>query len=170
VLNTFAYTCGFTVAAASGGAAETVSVDISPKSLDWGRRNLATNGLPLEPHQFVRSDVFEYYRRAGRRGRHFDLIVLDPPTFSRARRTRRVFSIIADLEPLVAGALSLLEANGLVLLCTNRRETTHEQLLRCIAGPVAAARRRYELVAFSELPEDFRGDPDYAKSVLVRVR
>ncbi|MBU1247574.1 MAG: class I SAM-dependent methyltransferase, partial [Proteobacteria bacterium] len=83
VLNAFAYTCAFSVATALGRAAATISVDVSKKCLEWGKRNFAANGLDLTAHKFICSDIFDYYRRAGRQGRRFDLIILDPPTFGR---------------------------------------------------------------------------------------
>ena len=167
VLNAFAYTCGFTVAAGIGGAAMTVSVDVSRKFLEWGKRNLGANGLPLDDHRFICSDVFDYYRRARRQGHRFDLIVLDPPTFSRTKNPRRVFSVTEDLDRLVADAVGLLEPDGRLLLCTNHRATPIGDLERAAAS--VAGGRRYEVIARPELPEDFRGDPDYAKSLLVRI-
>ena len=78
VLNLFAYTCGFSVAAAAGGAASTVSVDLSPKALEWGRANFALSHLDPSDHQFIKSDAFDYLRRAARQGKRFDIIILDP--------------------------------------------------------------------------------------------
>ena len=84
-LNCFAYTCSFSVAAAVAGA-KTVSVDLSQKSLERGRQNFALNNLPVTGHQFIAEDVFEVFPRLARKGKKFDLIVLDPPTFSRSHR------------------------------------------------------------------------------------
>jgi len=169
VLNTFAYTCAFTVAAAIGGAAATVSVDVSRRFLEWGKRNLAANGLALERHRFICSDVFDYYRRAARQGQRFDLVILDPPTFGRARQPRRVFVLAEDLERLVAEALPLLDPRGCLVLSVNHRGTSARRLEQVVA---AAARERGRKIAHIEHPappEDFRGDPDAAKSVLVRL-
>lgn len=169
VLNLFAYTCGFTVAAARGGAPATVSVDISKKSLEWGRRNLATNGVPLDTHRFICDDAFAYYRRAARQGQRFDFIVLGPPTFARQRATRGVFSLADDLERLVAGALTLLDPDGLLHLSVNHRGTTLERLERVVTEAARAAGRTCTVIARPALPDDFCGDPDYAKSVLFRI-
>jgi len=167
VLNAFAYTCGFSVAAALGGATATVSVDLSGKCLDWGRRNFAANGIEPAAHSFIRSDIFDYYRRAHRCGRRFDLIILDPPTFARSRRPRRVFTVAADLERLIAGAVELLNPGGYLLLATNHRGTSRQRLERLAAQ--AAGRRPLQVAERPGLPLDFRGDADYAKTVLVRV-
>jgi 23S rRNA (cytosine1962-C5)-methyltransferase len=169
VLNLFAYTCAFSVAALAGAAAEIVSVDLSRKFLDWGRRNVLANlpadqaALESRRAEFVCSDVFEYYRRAARQGRRFDLVILDPPTFSRQKRSRRVFSIERDLDRLVRGAVELLDRGGVLLLCCNHRATTPERL--AAAARAAAGARLRRAVETPGLPADFRGDPDYAKSL-----
>src|SRR5712671_2443234 len=82
LLNCFAYTCSFSVAAASAGA-QTVNVDLSKKSLERGRRNFALNSLSTEGHKFIADDVRPVMRRLARRGEKFEMIILDPPTFSR---------------------------------------------------------------------------------------
>jgi 23S rRNA (cytosine1962-C5)-methyltransferase len=169
VLNAFAYTCGFSVAAALGGAAATVSVDLSVKSLEWGRRNFATNGQALDGHFFIASDVFDYYRRAARQGRTFDLVTLDPPSFSRTRRPRRAFAIVEDLDRLIDGVLPLLVPGGYLLLCSNHRRLSRRALENAVTHAAERARRRAALVEAPPLPGDFAGDPDFAKSVLFRA-
>src|SRR5204863_10111306 len=99
VLNCFAYTCSFSVAAATTGA-RTVSIDVSRKSLDRGRHNFALNGLPLVGHGFIADDVLEVVPRMARRGDKFDLILLDPPTFSRST-AGRTFQVESDFERLL---------------------------------------------------------------------
>jgi 23S rRNA (cytosine1962-C5)-methyltransferase len=79
VLNTFAYTCAFSVCAALGGA-KTTSLDLSRKYLDWGRRNFELNGLDPAAHDFIFGDCFEWMRRLVKKGRLFDAVLLDPPT------------------------------------------------------------------------------------------
>ena len=167
VLNAFAHTCGFTVAAGVGGATMTVSVDVSRKTLEWGKRNLTANGLPLDDHKFICSDIFDYYRRARRQGLRFDLIVLDPPTFSRAKKPRRVFSLPEDLDRLLEGAVELLDPGGYLLLCTNHRATSVKRLEQGVRA--AAGGKRCEVIARPKLPDGFHGDPSYAKSILVRT-
>ena len=167
VLNAFAYTCGFSVSAALGGAREVVSVDVSRKYLEWGRRNFAANDLPIEAHRFISSDIFDYYKRATRQGLAFDLIVLDPPSFSRAKRPKRVFVLEDDLERLAAGAVALLVPGGHLLLATNQRGIARRRLEQGVLR--AAGSRPVTVVERPKLPTDFPGDSDYAKSILVRV-
>jgi 23S rRNA (cytosine1962-C5)-methyltransferase len=169
VLNAFAYACGFTVAAALGGAAATVSVDISRKALEWGKRNLAANGLALDAHRFMCADVFDYYRRAARQGQRFDLVILDPPTFARVKKTGRVFTLATDLPRLVAGALELLDAGGILHLSVNHRGTSLRALQAMVRHAARARDRRAALLEGPPPPEDFPGDPDFAKSVWLRM-
>lgn len=163
VLNTFAYTCAFGVAAALGGAA-TVNLDLSRQTLDWGRRNYRLNGLDDGDHDFLHGDAFEWMRRLAKRGRRFDVIVLDPPTFSRDRKGK-VFRVEKDYPELLELALGLLGGRGVVLACTNCRalsERAFEGLLRKGLGG------RHAGLEFAEMPPDFRGDP-YLKSCWITV-
>ncbi len=117
MLNTFAYTCSFSVAAALAGA-ETVSVDLSKKSTDRGRANFALNGLDTAAHRFIADDVLDVLPRLARRGEKFDAIILDPPTFSRGNKDRK-WQIEHDLESLLLAAIELASPKARVLLSTN---------------------------------------------------
>lgn len=167
VLNTFAYTCGYSVAAAVGGAVGVDSVDVSKRYLEWGKANLTANAIDLEPHRFFCSDVFDFYARARRQGRMYDLIILDPPTFARLRRPKRTFVLAEQLNRLVEGAVDRLAPKGIILLSTNHREISHDRLAEALAR--AAARRPCTILDRPPLPLDFRGDPDYAKIVLAEI-
>jgi 23S rRNA (cytosine1962-C5)-methyltransferase len=117
MLNCFAYTCSFSVAAASAGA-NTLSVDLSRKSLERGRENFILNKLPLAGHRFMANDVFEVLPRLARRSEKFDMIILDPPTFSRSRRGR-AFQVESDFERLLFAALEVAGRDTRILLSTN---------------------------------------------------
>lgn len=119
VLNLFAYTCSFTVAAAAGGARHSVSVDISKRALEGGASNLARNGLAAPCHELVCDDVQRWVARAGRGNQRFDLIILDPPSFGTSPWGR--FSAVRDYRDLAAASLSLLKDGGWLLACTNHR-------------------------------------------------
>jgi 23S rRNA (cytosine1962-C5)-methyltransferase len=117
VLNTFAYTCSFSVVAALAGG-QTLSVDLSKKSLDRGRENFALNGLTDGGHRFLADDALDVLPRLERRGEKFDAIVLDPPTFSLGNGGRR-WKVEEDMEELVMMALALAAPNASVLISTN---------------------------------------------------
>jgi 23S rRNA (cytosine1962-C5)-methyltransferase len=117
LLNTFAYTCSFSVVVGLAGG-QTLSVDLSKKSLDRGRENFALNGLADTGHRFLADDALDALPRLERRGEKFDAIVLDPPTFSRGNGGRR-WKVEEDLEELVMMALGLAAPNASVLVSTN---------------------------------------------------
>lgn len=117
MLNTFAYTCSFSVAAALAGA-ETVSVDLSKKSVDRGRANFALNALDPARHSFIADDVLDVLPRLVRRGEKFDTIILDPPTFSRGNKGRK-WQVEQDFENLLLTAIELATPKARILLATN---------------------------------------------------
>jgi 23S rRNA (cytosine1962-C5)-methyltransferase len=166
VLNAFAYTCGFSVAAAKGGAASVASIDLSKRYLEWGKRNFAANNLTFDAHRFYCSDYFEFLKRARRQNLVFDLAILDPPTFSRRRRPAAVFELRAVLPRLVAETIERLDVGGYLFLATNDRQLRLETLEG--ATRIVAPQRRCTVTARPALPHDFAGDPEYAKSILVR--
>ncbi|HEX8076604.1 MAG TPA: class I SAM-dependent methyltransferase, partial [Chthoniobacterales bacterium] len=117
LLNCFAYTCSFSVAAATVGAT-TVSVDLSKKSLARGRENFALNSLPTTDHRFLADDVMTVLPRLARRGEKFDVIILDPPTFSRSHRGH-TFQVEQDFEGLLLAAMEVATRDARILLSTN---------------------------------------------------
>ncbi len=120
VLNTFAYTCGFGVAALVGGAARALNLDISRRILDWGERNYTLNGLHAVKTDFVAGDVFDWLRRFARRGQRFDIVILDPPSFSTTRASR--FSVERDMAGLVALAAAATQPGGWLVAATNHHQ------------------------------------------------
>lgn len=126
VLNCFAYTCSFSVAAASVGA-QTTNVDLSKKSLERGRENFALNDLSTDGHQFIADDVRSVLRRFERREDKFDMIILDPPTFSRTKGGA-AFHVERDFEDLIAAALEVADRGAKIFLSTNC-ETLNDRAL-----------------------------------------
>lgn len=122
VLNLFAYTGSFTVAAGLGGAASTTTVDLSGPYLDWARRNLRHNGLTGGEHELIQADVLDWLSQAAReRRRTWELIVLDPPPFSTSKQMRGDFRIQRDHPRLLNDALALLAPGGVLYFSTNFR-------------------------------------------------
>jgi 23S rRNA (cytosine1962-C5)-methyltransferase len=117
VLNTFAYTCAFSAAAAVEGA-ETLSVDLSKSSLNRGRRNFELNGLDPSGHRFLADDVLAVLPRLAARGELYDAIILDPPTFGRSS-PKRAFRAERGYEDLIAAALACAAPGAALLLSTN---------------------------------------------------
>ena len=152
LLNCFAYTCSFSVVAASAGA-QTVNVDLSKKSLERGRQNFVLNSLSTEGHQFIADDVRPVLRRLARRGQKFDMIMLDPPTFSRTKGGD-AFHVEKDFEELIVLALDLIEREGRILLSTNC-ETLNEQALERFSRYCLKLSRRSGVFHRQPAPIDF---------------
>ena len=99
-LNLFSYTGSFTVYAATGGAIYSETVDLSNTYLDWAKRNFQLNNMDLNQHQIVRADVFQYLQDAAKQNKQFDLIVLDPPSFSNSKKMLDILDIQRDQAKL----------------------------------------------------------------------
>jgi 23S rRNA (cytosine1962-C5)-methyltransferase len=162
ILNAFAYTCAFGVAAAAGGAS-TTNVDLSRRFLDWGKRNYELNKFAAENHEFLVGDVFDWLKRFRKQGKKFDLVVLDPPTFSRDRRSK-VFRVQDDYGRLVELASECLDHKGTLLCCTNFRGVSLPQFLRLLKSSVD----RPSKTSQGSMPPDFTGE-QYLKSVWLHL-
>jgi 23S rRNA (cytosine1962-C5)-methyltransferase len=139
LLNSFAYTCSFSVSAAHVGAT-TLNIDLSKKSLGRGRENFALNSLSTMGHSFIADDVMEVLPRLARKGEKFDVIILDPPTFSRSPGGK-TFHVENDFEKLLVDSLELAERDSHVLLSTNC-STLREHALEVMARYGLKAARR----------------------------
>jgi 23S rRNA (cytosine1962-C5)-methyltransferase len=170
ILNTFAYTCGFSVCAAKAGARVT-SLDLSKKYLEWGKRNFALNALDPAAHDFIFGDTFDWLRRLAKKRRAFDVIVLDPPTFSQSKE-HGTFRADKDYGKLVAAALPVLQPDGVLLASTNAAEWPPEEFLADVETAVHAAKRKVLRKHYVPQPPDFpisRDEPAYLKTVWLRV-
>lgn len=145
VLNTFAYTGSFTVYAAAGGANKTYSVDLSKTYCEWIKKNLALNGLPLDKNWIFKMDTLEFFKYAKKKGLSFDVIIIDPPTFSKNKGG--TFSVERDHPRLLNEALELLNKGGFILFSNNCQgfRLQKEKLHPCRVRP------------FNLTPEDFKG-------------
>ena len=147
-LNLFAYTGSFSVYAATGGAAASETVDLSNTYLDWARRNFELNGIDEARHQIVRADVFQYLQAAAQAGKPFDLIVMDPPSFSNSKKMLDILDIQRDHQKLIDGAMALLASDGLLFFSNNLRSFALDE----------AVAQKYAVKEISKqsVPEDFR--------------
>jgi len=170
ILNTFAYTCGFSICAAQVGARVT-SLDLSKKYLEWGKRNFALNGLDAAAHDFIYGDTFDWLRRLAKKGRAFDAVVLDPPTFSQSKENG-TFRAEKDYGKLVAAALPVLKSDGVLLASTNAADFSPEDFLADIETAVRAAKRKILKRHYVPQPPDFpisRDEPAHLKTVWMMI-
>ena len=151
LLNTFAYTCSFSVVAAMVGA-ETVSVDLSKKSIDRGRENFALNNLDATKHRFYADDVLDVLPRLARQHEQFDVIILDPPTFSRGHKGRR-FQVEQDLETLLLAAFEVAAPRAKILLSTNCTRLDRRALEAIARFACKTTRRAADFHAEPPLPD-----------------
>ena len=158
MLNTFAYTGAFSVAAAMAGA-ETTTLDLSQPYLDWAKRNFSHNHLDPAAHHFCKGDTFHWLRRFAKQGRTFDGIVLDPPTFSRDEKGK-VFRVEENFGELAALAADLLTPGGWILCSTNCRNLG----LNDFQKQLRSAFKRPMSSRHASMPADFTDEP-YLKSV-----
>ena len=121
VLNLFGYTGAFTVYAAGGGARASTTVDLSNTYLKWAADNLALNDLAGSAHALVRADVGRWLQEAIDARERYDLIVVDPPTFSNSKMMHGIFDVQRDHPKLISEAFALLERGGGLLFSTNAR-------------------------------------------------
>jgi len=137
VLNLFAYTCSLSVCAAKGSASQVDSVDLSNTYLEWGRINFALNGLQahdvvesgsftlgssaLSGLNLIRGDVLQFINHARKNGLRWDLIILDPPSFSNSKKMRDMLDLRRDHLELIRKGLSLLSPGGTLWFSTNAK-------------------------------------------------
>jgi 23S rRNA (guanine2445-N2)-methyltransferase / 23S rRNA (guanine2069-N7)-methyltransferase len=158
-LNLFCYTGTFTVYAARAGAVSSVSVDLSKTYLDWAARNLALNAIDPSKHLLVRADVRRWLDETDQ---SFDLVVLDPPTFSNSKAMEGTFDVQRDHEALVGATMRRLAPEGILVLSTNARRFRLAEGLQ--------ARFSVEEITGRTVPEDFRHGPVPHRCWLIRHR
>jgi 23S rRNA (guanine2445-N2)-methyltransferase / 23S rRNA (guanine2069-N7)-methyltransferase len=153
-LNLFAYTGSATVHAAVGGAKSTTTVDMSNTYLNWAKQNLALNPSQGR-HEFIQADCLEWLAIEAEQTqrRQYDLIFLDPPTFSNSKRMADVFDVQEDHVKLITHAASLLTADGILYFSTNfRRFKLDSEALTALALQV-------ENISSASIPDDFERNP-----------
>lgn len=147
VLNLFCYTGSFSVYAAAGGASQVVSVDLSKTYLQWAERNMLINFENYETAQFVHADVLQYLKTLSPQS--FDLIVLDPPTFSNSKRMKDILDVQRDHVELINDCLQILSNGGTLYFSTN--------YTKFILDAAALEARQISDITKATTPFDFTG-------------
>jgi len=153
-LNLFAYTGTASVYAAGSGALSTLTVDLSQTYLSWAKRNMVMNGFSGEQHQFVRADVLEWIEEASKSGEGYDLIFVDPPTFSNSKSMgANTWSVQRDHVVLLSQVARLLAPGGKAVFSCN---------LKNFKPDVALLREQgigISDITAQTIPEDFKRNP-----------
>ena len=162
-LNLFAYTGSASVHAAAGGARSTLTVDLSQTYLDWARRNMALNGFGGPEDRFERVDAVTWVSQARRAGMRFDLVFVDPPTFSNSKSMgKRTWDVQRDHAELLIGVSRLLSEEGVAVFSCNLRSFK----------PDLEKLEKYgveiEDITAETIPHDFERNPKIHHCYLVR--
>jgi 23S rRNA (guanine2069-N7)-methyltransferase len=120
-LNLYCYTATFSCYAAKGGARTTLSVDRSQTVIRWARQNMELNGIPREKNTLVQADIFDFLQNAKRKGRRFNLAVVDPPSYSTTRVREDEFDISKDHPKLLAAVVEVMGSGATILFSTNHQ-------------------------------------------------
>ncbi|HVR75915.1 MAG TPA: class I SAM-dependent rRNA methyltransferase [Planctomycetota bacterium] len=169
VLNTFAYTGSLSVAAALGGAAEVTSVDLSSGVLKWARENFRLSSLDPEDarYRFVEDDVLRFCRSEKARGAAYDMVILDPPTYSAARAAG--WSMKNDYPDLIAAATDLLPPGRPGFLWASANVQRARALSRHIEEGMGKRRREVKVLETGGLPPDYPTPLEYPEARYLEV-
>lgn len=149
-LNLFAYTGAGSVHAASGGAASTLTIDMSKTYLEWARRNMMLNGFTGGEHAFLQANCVEWLENASPKQK-FGLIFLDPPSFSTSKRMKSVFDVQRDHVMLIRNCMKILEPDGVLVFSNNLRRFRMD--FDALSG------YSIEDISRKTLPKDFERNP-----------
>jgi 23S rRNA (cytosine1962-C5)-methyltransferase len=153
VLNLFAYTGAFSVAAAASGASLVTSVDASPGYSEWGKTNFGANRLNPKQHEFIVGDCLEVLAELARRKKHYDIILMDPPSFSTTAKSR--FTTRGGTSDLVAATLPLLTDGGLLIASSNHQKVDLADYLKELRRGALQAASDLRVISLYGQPEDF---------------
>lgn len=147
VLNLYCYTATASLQAIAHGAAQSVSVDMSRTYLDWAQKNYSLNQVDIGQHRLIRADCLEWLDTAKKDKKCFDVIFIDPPTFSNSKRLDKEFDIQRDHVQLLNAAAKLLAKDGVILFSNNFRRFKLDE--KGLTGLQA------EDISLKTIPEDF---------------
>ncbi|MFC7319637.1 class I SAM-dependent rRNA methyltransferase [Halobacillus campisalis] len=167
VLNMFSYTGAFSVFAALGGASHTTSVDLANRSYAKTIENFSLNGIDFEAHDIVVEDVFQYFKYAKRKNKLFDLIVLDPPSFARSKKT--LFKAEKDYTNLLKETIAITEKRGTIVASTNCSTFNMKKFKSFVDTAFKEMNVKFRIEWEYSLPQDYKTLPEYAEGNYLKV-
>src|SRR5450631_47985 len=153
VLNLFAYTGAFSVAAAAAGASLVTSVDASPGYTEWAKANFGANRLNPKQHEFIVGDCLEVLTDLARQKKMYDIILMDPPSFSTTTKSR--FTTRGGTSDLVAASLPLLTTGGLLIASSNHQKVDLADYLKELRRGALQSASELRVISLYGQPEDF---------------
>ncbi len=167
VLNTFSYTGAFSVFAAVGGAVKTTSVDLANRSLSKTVEQFSLNGIDSDSQDIIVEDVFHYFKYAVKKQLAYDMVILDPPSFARSKRT--IFSAEKDYKDLLKEAISITKDEGIIVASTNSSSFNMKKFKTFIDQAFRETNRKYQLVEEFSLPKDFKIIKEFPEGNYLKV-
>ena len=167
VLNLFSYTGAFSLHAAKAGAREVVAVDLAPKAHARARRNYELTGLDPAGLEAITGDTTKAVEKFASRGRRFDIVICDPPTFSHGPAGQ--FSVAKDLAALAATCLSVLEPGGLLVFATNSTKVSPPEFDRALGDGAALAGADLRVIERVSMPVDYPVNPGFPEGNYLKL-
>lgn len=166
VLNTFSYTGSLSVAAVLGGATQVTTLDLSKTTLDWAKRNAEINGFSQIMNEYVAQDFFEFQKRWSKSGKKWDIVILDPPSFSRSKNG--TFSTKKDLTKLHFAALGLLNQDGILITSINSENISRKFFWEELSQACDQADADVKVLSEIHQPESFPINPRIPESAYLK--
>ncbi len=154
VLNTFSYTGAFSIFAALGGSTKTTSVDLAKRSLPKTTEQFEVNEIDVDKQDIIVDDVFNYFKYAVKKNLLFDIVVLDPPSFARSKKS--TFSASKDYVNLLKEAIQITNRGGIIVASTNSANFSMMTFSDFISRAFKELNGKYKIKERFSLPKDFR--------------
>jgi 23S rRNA (cytosine1962-C5)-methyltransferase len=167
VLNTFSYTGAFSVFAALGGAASTTSIDVANRSREKTEEQFKLNDIDPDKNKIIVDDVFSYYKRAAKLGESYDIVILDPPSFARTKKT--IFRAAKDYSALLKQTIPITNKGGTIIASTNHAGLSQKKFRTFIEQAFEETGDKYKIQESFSLPKDFRTHPSFPDGDYLKV-
>jgi len=156
ILNCFCYTSSFSIYTSLGGATKTTNIDLSKKAIEWSKNNFLLNQLDVNNHEFIIGDVWDWLRRFQKKERTFDVIIIDPPSFSTSKTT--VFTVEKDIPRLIGAGLNILREDGILAFSTNIAKINFSKFFQLLSRVKDFTQKTYKLIDVSSQGLDYPTD------------